>query len=154
MTTYELFKFLHVVSVVVWVGSGFGLVVLTRLLRRSGDRRGALSLGRQLDTLGKILFMPAAVSTLVWGIAMVVIADNIAFSDAFIVIGFAAIALSVVLSMAVRAPAGMRIAAIVQESGPDDERIDDVFARLMRVNVADLAVLVVAIFAMVTKVGA
>lgn len=153
MTTYELFKFLHVVSVVIWVGSGFGLLVLTRLLRQAGDRIGALSVGRQLETLGKLLFMPAAVSTLVWGVAMVVTADSIGFTDPFIVIGFAAIAVSVALSFTIRLPAGASIATFVQEGGPNDDRIDGVFARLMRVNIADQAVLIVTILVMITKIG-
>lgn len=153
MTSYELFKFLHVVSVVAWVGSGFGLLVLTTLLRRSGDRTGALSVGRQLEKLGKVLFTPAAVSTLVWGVAMVVTGDGFGFTDPFILIGFGAIAISIALSVAIRLPAGTQIAAFVREGGPDDERIDGVFSRLMRVNVADQALLVVTIGAMVTKVG-
>ena len=154
MTLYALLKFLHVVSVVIWVGSGFGLLVLTRLLRRSGDRRGALSVGRQLETLGKLLFTPAAVSTLVFGIAMVVTADSFSFGDAFILIGFGAIAVSVILSVAVRLPTGASIGTFVQEGGPDDPRIDEAFSRLMRVNVADQTILIVTIWAMVTQVGA
>lgn len=153
MTAYEVFKFLHVVSVVIWVGSGFGLLVLTTLLRRAGDRRGALSVGRQLETLGKLLFMPAAVSTLVWGIVMVVNADGIGFGDTFILIGFGAIALSIALSVAIRLPTGASIQTFVQEGGPDDERIEGALSRLVRVNVADQAVLIVAIWSMVTKIG-
>ena len=154
MSLYELFKFLHVVSVVIWVGSGFGLLVLTQLLRRSSDRRGALSVGRQLETLGTLLFTPAAVSTLAFGVAMVLTADSFSFSDAFILIGFAAVAVSVVLSVAVRLPTGASIGTFVQEGGPDDPRIDNAFSRLMRVNIADQAILLATIWAMVTKVGA
>lgn len=153
MTSYELFKFLHVVSVVAWVGSGIGLLVLTTLLRRSGDRNGFLSVGRQLEKLGTILFMPAAISTLVWGVAMVVTAVGLGFTEPFILIGFGAIAVSVALSVAIRVPAGARIQAFVREGGPGDARIDDVFARLVRVNLADQAILIVTIWAMVAKPG-
>lgn len=154
MSMYELFKFLHVVAVVVWVGSGIGLVILMRLLRRSGDRRGALSVGRQLETLGKMLFMPASAATLAFGIVMVLISDSVSFSDLFILIGFAAIAVSIILSVVVRLPTGASIGTFVQEGGPDDPRIDNAFSRLMRVNMADQAILIVTIWAMVTKVGA
>lgn len=154
MSTYELFKFLHVLSVVIWVGSGIGLLTLTTLLRRAGDRPGALSVGRQLETLGKVLFMPAAVSTLAFGIATVLTTDSVSFSDAFILIGFAAIAVSIILSVAVRLPTGASIGTFVQEGGPDDPRIDGAFSRLTRVNIADQVILIVTIWAMVTKVGA
>lgn len=154
MSMYELFKFLHVVAVVVWVGSGIGLVILMRLLRRSGDRRGALSVGRQLETLGKMLFMPASAATLAFGIVMVLISDSVSFSDLFILIGFAAIAVSIIMSVVVRLPTGASIGTFVQEGGPDDPRIDNAFSRLMRVNMADQAILIVTIWAMVTKVGA
>ena len=59
MTRYELFKFLHVVGAIAWVGGGIGLTILARRLVVARDHAARQSISAQGKALGNWLFMPA-----------------------------------------------------------------------------------------------
>ena len=153
MDTYGVYKFLHVASAVIWVGSGFGLFVLTARMNRIGDRAGLLAIGRHAETLGKILFTPASLATLVFGVLMVLTTDSLGFSSTWIIVGLVGIALSSAIGMGMISPTGKRIGQTVLEKGPDAPEIDRLIGRLLTLNVVDLVILFGVIWAMVLKPG-
>lgn len=154
MEAYSLYKFLHVASAVIWVGSGVGLFVLTLRMNRIGDRPGVLAIGRHAGALGKILFMPAALSTLIWGVLMVLTTDTLGFSTTWIVIGLIGTVVSIIIGVGFITPTGARIEEVVQQGGPDSPAVDDLVARLLTINAIDLLILFGVIWAMVVKPGA
>lgn len=154
METYSLYKFLHVASAVIWVGSGVGLFALTLRMNRIGDRPGVLAIGRHAEALGKILFTPAALSTLIWGVLMVLTTDSLGFSTTWIVVGLVGIIVSVVIGVGFITPTGARIEAVVQQHGPETPVVDELVGRLLAINAIDLLILFGVIWAMVAKPGA
>lgn len=154
MDSYTLYKFLHVASAVIWVGSGVGLFALTLRMQRIGDRPGVLAIGRHAEALGKVLFMPASLSTLLWGVLMVLTTDTLGFSTTWIVVGFVGIAVSIVIGMGFISPTGERLGETVQEKGPDAPEIDQLVGRLLTLNGVDLVILFGVVWAMVAKPGA
>jgi uncharacterized membrane protein len=151
MTGYELFKFLHVVGAIVWLGSGIGLLMLNHQFIRARDHQGLLAIGRRTEALGTRLFAPASLVTVGAGIVMVATTSSLGFGDLWILIGFAGLILSGVAQMAVAAPAYARFQTLVDEYGPESEDVADA-ARGMRLgNVLDIGVLLVVVWAMVAK---
>jgi uncharacterized membrane protein len=151
MSSYELFKFLHVVGAIVWLGSGIGLLMLNQQFVRARDHQGLLAIGQRTEGLGTRLFAPASLVTVGAGIVMVATTDSLGFGDLWILIGFAGLVLSGVAQMAVAAPAYARFQALVEEYGPESEDVA-VAARGMRLgNLLDIGVLLVVVWAMVAK---
>ena len=151
---YNLFKFLHVASAIVWIGSGVGFVALTAIMIKAGDNAGAMSVGRQAETMGSRLFGPAAMSTLVFGIITVIVSDGAwQFSDAWIAIGLVGAALSLVI-VGLRRSAGKAIGAAMGEGGAPSAEFAAATARTRLLNYIDLTILFAVVAAMVFKPGA
>jgi uncharacterized membrane protein len=142
MDGYELLLFLHVSSVVLWLGTGTTLALLALHARRARD--GALL--ERMSALGAWfgprVFAPASFGTLGFGIALV--ADgHWGFGRLWVVLGLAAFAASSLVNAGVRLPLMRRL-----ERGVDVERSGRVLARL---PLLDLAVLYLAVADMVAK---
>jgi uncharacterized membrane protein len=151
MTTYELFKFLHVVGAIAWVGGGIGLTIFAWRLRAAGDHETVLAMGKRGDDLGKFLFMPAFVLTLGFGIAMVLSESILSFTDLWILIGFGGIVLSGVAEMAVSAPAGKRFMAAAENHGIGSPEATAAARGSLKGSLIDISVLLIVVWAMVAK---
>lgn len=149
MEAYEVYQFLHVLSAIVWVG---GMIIAQFFGARaagSGDPGRRLAFARDMDVAGRI-FTAAAISTLLWGILMVVDSPVLEFEQTWIVIGFVGIAAGAGLGMGFLMPK-TRLAIAQMEAG------DAAAAGTMRSNVMVsrvlAVILVVTIWAMVFKPG-
>ncbi len=95
ITSYTLFKFLHVVSVIVWVGGIGTLTVLYTQLSRLQDRATLLALLRTSGFVGRVLTGPAAALTLIAGIVTAV-SVGLDFGMLWLTWGFIGILASIV----------------------------------------------------------
>ena len=149
---YNVFQFLHVSAAIIWLGSGFGLVALNAVMTK-GDRTTAMAVGRHMETLGPRLFGPAAMGTLLFGILTVLAADSISFGDPWIGIGFAGVALSLVI-VGLSNGVNKRLVQAMEAHGPDSPEAASAAGRARLLNYVDLALLFIVVWAMVTKPGA
>jgi hypothetical protein len=136
MTTYSVFLFLHIVSVILWVGAGTTLGLLWFHPDRELRRRIA-PIG---EWLGPRLFAPAALGALVFGL-LLVREGHWTFHPLFVQLGLAAFALSFLINAAVRAPLSRKLAG-------RPERLEGILSALSRF---ELAVLYVTVADMVLK---
>lgn len=151
MTSYELWLFLHVTAVAVWLGGAVVAQVFGVLAKASGDPARGAAFGQDMAKIGPWVFMPASLVVLVTGIALVE-DGNWDWSEAYIVLGLVGWALVAFAGFGYVArgmkQAGMRMAA----EGPSPELVARVnrlvlFARLL------ILVLLVVVFLMVVKPG-
>ena len=143
MNGYEVLLFLHVASVIVWLGTGSSLAVLALYGQRQGDRALLERLGPFGRWLGPRVFGPAAIGALVFGLALV--ADgHWTFRPLWIKLGLAAYAGSFLLNVGVRVPLMRRL------HRPAGERRRDV-RLLARLPVLELTVLYLAVADMLGK---
>ena len=150
MTRYELLRLLHIVGAIAWVGGGLGLLVLHRQLARVRDHATLAAIARQSQALGNRLFVPAALATVGFGIAMVVTEDAFRFGDLWILIGFGGIVASGVAQSVVAAPAGKRFLALIADGG-DETELSGTVRRMTLGDVLDVGLLLVVVAAMVLK---
>ena len=136
MTRYDVFLFLHILSVILWVGAGTTLGLLWFHPDRELRRRIA-PLG---EWLGPRLFAPAALGALVFGL-LLVHEGHWTFHPLFVQLGLAAFALSFVVNAAVRAPLSRKLAGRPQ-------RLEGVLSALSRF---ELSVLYLTVADMVLK---
>jgi hypothetical protein len=105
MTRYEVFLFLHILSVILWVGAGTTLGLLWFHPDR-GLRQRIAPLG---EWLGPRLFAPAALGALVFGL-LLVHEGHWTFHPLFVQLGLAAFGVSFVINAGVRAPLSRKLA--------------------------------------------
>ena len=149
---YDLFQFLHVISAMVWLGSGVGLVALFAVM--GGDRASVLGTGQYLEKLGPRLFGAAAVATLLFGILTVVASDGaISFTDPWILIGLGGIVASFIVT-GIATPVGKKMGPAVAEHGPDSAEVTALLGKTRMLNFLHIVVLVVVVWAMVAQPGA
>lgn len=136
MTRYDLFLFLHILSVILWVGAGTTL----GLLWFHPDRELRQRISPLGEWLGPRLFAPAALGALVFGL-LLVHEGHWTFHPLFVQLGLAAFALSFVINAGVRAPLSRKLAR-------QPQRLDGVLSALSRF---ELAVLYLAVADMALK---
>ena len=123
----------HVVAAIIWLGAGFLMTLVIFGARGRGDREAELGEQQSLEYLAPRLFIPASLSTLIFGVLLV--ADGFwTFDELWIVIGLAGWAVAFVLGFFYFRPEGERIGAIASERGPSDPELD---RRLFDVTVVD-----------------
>ena len=153
MTGYELLKFLHVAAVIAWIGGGIGITFIQLRLGAAGDRGALMSIGRQMEAMGKVYYSPLAALTLATGIWMVA-AYGLSFGDAWVVIGLGGIAVSMAIGLGFISPTGRKLLAESQEPEPNGALLAGYAKRMRALGITNLTLLMVVVWAMVAKPGA
>ncbi|GEM_PF-2033875 len=151
MSRYELFRLLHVIGAIVWVGAGAGLLILNQHLVRVKDYGGLLTVGRASQALGVRLFIPASLVTVGFGIALVATEPAYRFTDLWILIGFGGILASGLAQTLVAERAGKRFLAVAAEHGTDHPNLAVAARGITLGSTLDVGFLLVVVWAMVTK---
>lgn len=86
MTSYELWLFLHIAAVALWLGGAVVAQVFGALAKRSGDPARSAAFGQDMTKLGPWVFMPSSLVVLVTGIALVE-DGNWDWSEPYILLG-------------------------------------------------------------------
>jgi uncharacterized membrane protein len=150
VTLYSLFKFLHVIAVIVWIGGVVTLNVLTARLAREQNGAVLASLSRQAAFYGRAVLGPAAAITLVAGLVMVANAQ-ISFATLWVAWGLVAILLSAVLGASLIRQANERLSRLAPTAEPGEPRVLALRRRAQTLNLINLLLLLSAVGAMVFK---
>jgi uncharacterized membrane protein len=130
---YEALTFLHIGAVIVWLGAGVLLAVLIFAAERSGDRMKEAGYHQDVAWLAPRLFIPASLSTLVFGV-LAALEGPWSFDELWIIIGLAGWAASFLLGFFYFRTEGERIGALVEQQGPAHPEVQ---RRIRRLNIVD-----------------
>jgi uncharacterized membrane protein len=149
-TIFTLFKFLHVASVILWLGGVCTLTILNLRLTRTQDNGLLLALLQQSNFYGKAIIGPASALTLIAGI---VTAVNVGypFSALWISWGFMAIFASVILGATLLRSVNGQLLALAPLAKPGEPRLRALQQRLGALNLINFLLLLSAVGAMVFK---
>jgi uncharacterized membrane protein len=154
MTRFELLAMLHGLGVIAWVGGGLALLVLHALAVRADDYDALATAVRQSRMLGAYLYGPASIVTAATGIVLVATEVAFNFSDLWILIGIGGVLLSVPLQVSVADRARARYLALQADKGSDQATLRASARTLTLVSAADIAMLLIVVWAMYAKPGA
>jgi uncharacterized membrane protein len=140
---YDLFKFIHVAAVIVWVGGVVTLLILNARVSRAGDPQVIAALARQSRAFGQMVMGPAAGLTLVAGVIAMLVGD-ISLATTWILWGLGSVAASLLLGATAIRRTTERLAAGTESGG-------SLRRRLAWLNILNLAILFSAVAAMVFK---
>ena len=117
MTLYEFLLFIHISATVVWVGAGLCSLVLAIGYDRDGDEPAIRRFLADQERLATRLFIPASLTVVIFGIALVIESDAWSFSYLWIVLGLVGFAATFVTGLFMIKPASERIAAAMEREG-------------------------------------
>ena len=115
MEYYQLFTFLHVACVIVWLGCGLSLTIRAASAERRNDDRALIGVVEDaFNIFGKVFGM-AAGGALVFGLILAWLAWS--FTDLWIIIGLLSFATMAGIGMFVMRVREQRLMAIVKRDG-------------------------------------
>jgi len=151
MTWYELWLFLHVSAVALWVGGGVAVQIFVALARSSGDPARSAAVGKDTGVVVRWVFMPSSLIVLISGI-LLVDEGSWDWGEWFIVVGLVGWAAVAVTAFGYLGRAlgnvGMRLAT----EGPSPALGAEMNRLILVARVVILALFVV-LFVMVVKPG-
>jgi uncharacterized membrane protein len=117
MTLYEFLLFVHIAATVVWVGAGLCSLVLAIGYDRDGDEPAIRRFLADQERLATRLFIPASLTVVIFGIALVIESDAWTFDYLWIVLGLVGFAATFVTGLFMIKPASERIGAAMEREG-------------------------------------
>jgi uncharacterized membrane protein len=152
LTLFSALKFLHVVAAIVWVGGVITITALNMRLASTHNSAAMAALASVGRFLGQRVFGPAAVLTLLAGIATALTA-GFPMRSLWIIWGFAAILLSTVLGGTLARATTQRLGALAAIPNSDGAQIAALQSRLWVLSAVNVLLLLSTVWAMVAKPG-
>ena len=149
-TWYSLFKLVHVVTAVFWVGGGLLLTALAVRAQRTDDPEELATVARQATFVGEKLFAPAGGIVLAMGIAMVV-NFHWGFGTTWVTIALVGWAISFVTGIAVLSPRAKRLTELFDTVGAAAPETQKAVREILLIARVDVAVLVLVVADMALK---
>jgi uncharacterized membrane protein len=151
---YDLFKFVHVLTVIVWIGGSVVLKILSGRISRSNDSIRMAAFGEDVEFIGSRVFAPASGLMLLSGIATVLAVDASLFKQPWVglgVVGWVALA---GIGGGLLGPLSQRLKRALAESGPANPDVRRISERMERLARVELTLFVLLVADMVFKPGA
>ena len=146
---YELFKYVHILCAMAWVGGGIYAELLVWRAARSPDSGDFLKLARHLDYLVPRVFIPASLLLFVAGVAMTI--QRWSFADTWISIAIVAWVAAILGGSVYLGPLARRGFAHYEADGPASVAGRALLDRLFLLTRIELIVFAVVIALMVAK---
>jgi len=147
---YNVLKFIHVLSVIGWVGGVACLAVLIWRVRRERNRTILAALLQQATTYGQMVPGPASGLVLLSGLGMVGMA-GIGFTTFWVLLGYAGILLHGIIGAVFIRKRTMELARLASTDGADDQSLAEAGGKLWTVQLIYLAIMALVVGAMVLK---
>jgi uncharacterized membrane protein len=147
---YTTLKFIHVVSIAIWVGGLVTMLTLNSILQRSGDPAAAQALGRQGGAVSVRLFMPAVAVTVLTGIGMVQ-AGNLSMGSTWVLWGMIGTVVSFILGAVFTGGAARKLGARLARGEIDAAGAAAAQRRILFAALLNVLLLLSIVWAMVAK---
>ncbi len=147
---YFIFKTVHVLFAVVWIGGGALLTIYGLRAERGGDPAEVAQIAKMATFAGEKIFAPAGIVVLAAGIGMTTNA-NLTFDQFWLIFGLIGFATTFVIGIGVLAPRARRLSVLVEEKGPEAPETQAAIAQILLIARFDIAVLLLVIIDMVAK---
>jgi len=147
---YFVFKVIHVLAAIVWLGGGAMITVLALRAKRAKDNMELLRIGQQAEWLSMRVFVPAALVVLAFGFVLVHKGDW-GYGHFWVIFGLVAWFASFVVGAAFLGPETGRLAKLIEAKGPEDPEVLARLDRILAVARTDVALIFLIAADMVAK---
>ena len=149
MDFYTIFKFLHVLCAVAWVGGGLTLLAASIMALLASDRAGMFAGLAVMNRLGKAWFVPTSFLTVIFGAVTATFGGM--WGELWVILGLAGFASTFFTGLLLLEPTGRKIGALI-EAGRDDDAMA-AGRRLLSISKFDYTIMLMVILDMVLKPG-
>jgi uncharacterized membrane protein len=146
---YTLFKFLHIVGVIGWIGGLVTFSMLSARAARERDQAVLAAITRLMRINGMAIIGPSSGLTLIAGIVMIAVSGL--GVPLWVIWGFAAIIVSMVLGVTLIGRTSKELREVAAAAEPSEPRLNALQRRLVALNIINVLVLLSAVWAMVFK---
>ena len=150
MSRYEVWLFLHIAFVILWLGSGFLFHLLGFRADRADDRAGMERVTADLVALAERLFIPSSLLVLVFGILLTVDGPW-SFGELWIVLGLVGFAITFLTGLLWITPQSKRTQGLIERDGGMGAEAYSVAKRMMIFARLDYVVLFLVVLDMTVK---
>jgi uncharacterized membrane protein len=151
VTWYEVWKTLHVLAAVAWVGGALTLNVLAFFALRSQLPGRKAEFAREAEKVGMRLFLPAGVILVVMG--FILVHQGQWGYHTWVILALVAYGLSFVTGAAFLGPESGRIGKAIAVEGPESPAVAARIHRIVLVSRIELVILLLIVVDMVLKPG-
>ena len=148
--SYSIFKALHVLAIVIWVGGDITLTTLGIVFERRGDSETLAALGKLGAWIGLHVYTPAAFAVFAFGVALIE-QGGFGWGLLWIDLALAGWALATGIGVLYVGPELGRIDRAATEHGPESEEVARRVARLFTVFRFDTVLLILVVLDMTVK---
>ncbi len=148
--TYSVYKMIHVLAAVVWVGGGATLVVLVLLTERENDPRALAALARKIDFMATRIFVPSSLLVLLFGILMMLKGD-LDWGQFWVIVGLLGFAATFLTGVLFLTPQVKKFKGLAEEKGAEAPETQAILQRLLLVARFDIAMLLLVVADMTAK---
>jgi uncharacterized membrane protein len=147
---YGVFKAIHVLAAIIWLGGGAAITVLAWQAQRSKDNAQLLQIGKQAEWLSMRVFVPSALVVVAMGVVLMHKGDW-GYGHFWTLFGLIAWGVSFVVGAAFLGPESGRLAKLVETKGPDDPEVLARLNRIISVARTDVVLILLIAIDMVAK---
>ena len=147
---YEVFKALHVLAAILWLGGGALITVLAWRAQRAKDSIQLLQIAKQAEWASTRIFVPSSLVILAMGIVLMH-KGHWDYGDFWPLFGLVAWGVSFVVGAAFLGPEAGRLSRLVETKGPDDPEVMARLSRIISVARADIVLVLLIAADMVAK---
>jgi uncharacterized membrane protein len=151
VTWYEVWKTIHILMAVIWVGGAFTVQVLALLAMRSPLPGRKAEFAKEAEKVGMRVFAPASLILVVMG--FILVQKGHWDYHTWVILALIAFALSFLTGIAFLGPESGRIAKAIAAEGPDSPAVVARINRILLVSRIELAILILIVIDMVIKPG-
>jgi uncharacterized membrane protein len=152
VTWYTLFKGVHVIAAVVWVGGAHFSAVLGARAARSGDGKRMADFAGEMEVLSLRMFVPSSFVLLLSGTAMM-INGSLDWGQLWVDYGLAIWFVAFVLGIGFFGPESGRLKTLIRDQGPGSAEVQERIRRILVVSRIELVLLIGVVWAMTTKLA-
>jgi uncharacterized membrane protein len=147
---YQVYKALHVIAIVIWVGGDVTLTTLGIVFERRGDGPTLAALGKLGAWIGTRVYTPALFAAFAFGVALIE-KGGLGWGTFYIDFALVGWAIAACVGVGFVGPELGRIDKAAQEFGPDSDAVRSRVARLFTIFRFDTALLILIVIDMTAK---
>lgn len=152
VSLYEWLVLFHIVTAAVWIGGAVYGSAVAALVKRSDDPQDAVRHAGYAEWVNGRVIAPAAAVLVITGMAAVA-EGPWEYSQAWISIGFLVWVIGFGIGAAFYTPQYRQVRQLAKRLGPGSDQVRSRLRTITMVSHIELVLVVIAVFAMVTKPG-
>jgi uncharacterized membrane protein len=147
---YDVFKSIHVLAAITWLGGGAMITILAWRAQRAKDNAQLLQIAKQAEWLGTRVFVPMSLVVLAMGFVLMH-KGSWGYGNFWVLFALCAWGVSFLVGAAFLGPEAGRLARLIELKGPEDPAVVARVNRIIAVARTDVVLIALVAADMVAK---